>query len=307
VPVAASRLPPLADDLDLASLRVAIDRTVPVYERDGRAGIARAAHDLVRALESVDDPAARPFALTSRFRALRVREPVLVTSYYEPEIAVSARRADGYRYPIYRRPPDLTTPYRSRVEIDAGALDGRGLELAWTNDPLALFFVHVQGSARARFPDGRVRALRFAGTNGLPYRSLAAILIAHGLLPRDQASMFAVRRVFAGLSLSERFAYMAENPRYIFFSLADDGRGPVGSLGVELTPGRSIATDPDLVPPGTIGYLVTPTIRRFVVAQDTGAAIRGAHADLFAGAGAAAEQFAGREKERGTLYVLAPL
>jgi membrane-bound lytic murein transglycosylase A len=76
---------------------------------------------------------------------------------------------------------------------------------------------------------------------------------------------------------------------------------------VELTPMRSVATDPEVVPSGTIGYLVTPTIRRFVVAQDIGAAIRGAHADLFAGSGREAEQFAGRQKEMGTMYVLVPL
>jgi membrane-bound lytic murein transglycosylase A len=78
-------------------------------------------------------------------------------------------------------------------------------------------------------------------------------------------------------------------------------------MGVELTPMRSVATDPDLVPAGTIAYIATPTVRRFVVAQDTGGAIRGAHADLFAGSGEAAEQFAGRQKERGMMWVLAPL
>ena len=133
------------------------------------------------------------------------------------------------------------------------------------------------------------------------------MLIRRGLVAKDEASLFAIRRLFATLTHTERHTLMAENPRYVFFTMTDDSKGPVGTLGVELTPGRSVATDPDVVPAGAIGYLVTPTIRRFVVAQDTGAAIRGAHADLFAGSGDVAEQFAGRQKERGTLYVLVPL
>jgi membrane-bound lytic murein transglycosylase A len=297
------RLPPLDDDLDLASLRTVVERTLPTY----RNGAGAAARELLAALEQTRDPARRREVLAQRFRALRVRDPLLLTSYYEPEIAVSERRSDVYRYPIYRRPPDLTNPYLARVAIDAGALEGRGLELAWTDDALELFVLHVQGSGRGRFPDGRVAGIRFAGTNGLPYRSLASALIARGMVTRDEASLFAIRRVFAGLSETERATLMAENPRYVFFAMTDGSRGPVGSLGVELTPGRSIASDPDLIPAGAICYLVTPTVRRFVVAQDTGSAVRGAHADLFAGSGDDAEQFAGRQKEHGTLWVLAPL
>ncbi len=167
--------------------------------------------------------------------------------------------------------------------------------------------MHIQGSGRARFPDGHIAAIRFAGTNGLPYKSLGLALVRLGLLSKDEASMFAIRRLFATLSRTDQHTLMAENPRYVFFTMTDAAQGPIGSMGVELTPMRSVATDPDLIPAGTIGYVVTPTIRRFVVAQDTGGAIRGAHADLFAGTGHDAEQFAGRQKERGTMYVLVPL
>jgi membrane-bound lytic murein transglycosylase A len=293
--------------MDLESLRAAVERTLPAYERSGRAGAAEAARRLVTTLGATTNPDERRQALGTSFRVLRVRDPLLLTSYYEPEIAVSEQPGGPYRFPIYRRPPDLTNPYLSRVEIDSGALDGHGLELAWTDDLLELFSLHVQGSGRARFPDGHVAGLRFAGTNGRPYKSLAQALVRRGMLPKDEASMFAVRRLFAGLSLTDQRTLMAENPRYVFFTMTDASRGPTGSMGVELTPGRSVATDVDLLPAGTIGYVVTPTIRRFVVAQDTGAAIRGAHADLFAGSGHAAEQFAGRQKERGTFYVLVPL
>jgi membrane-bound lytic murein transglycosylase A len=301
------RLPAFVDDGDVGSLRLVVERTVPVLERSGRIGAARAAERLVGAVAGTADPVERARMLTRSFRVMRVRDPVLVTSYYEPEIAVSETADARYRYPLYRRPPDLTNPYRSRAEIDAGALDGLGLELAWTDDAFELFSLHVQGSGRARFPDGHVAAIRFAGTNGLPYKSLGAVLVRRGLLQKDEASLFGIRRVLATLSHTEQRALMAENPRYVFFTMTDGSQGPIGSMGVELTPMRSVATDPDLVPAGTIGYVVTPTVRRFVVAQDTGGAIRGAHADLFAGSGVEAEQFAGRQKELGTMYVLVPM
>src|SRR6185369_12421008 len=102
----------------------------------------------------------------------------------------------------------------------------------------------------------------------------------------------------------ERDALFATNERYTFFRLTEGG--PVGSFGVELTPGRSIATDPRLVPPGTVAYLATPTVRRFVVSQDTGGAISGAHADLFLGFGDEAGERAGRTRERGALYLILP-
>jgi membrane-bound lytic murein transglycosylase A len=307
IPVAVSGFPTFADDLDADSLRIAVERTVPALERSGRPDAARAAERLAAALAGTDDVEARRRLVARSFRVMRVRDPVLLTSYYEPEIAVSEIPDERYRYPIYRRPPDLTNPYLARADIDAGALAGRRLELAWADDPFELFSLHVQGSGRARFPDGHVAGIRFAGTNGLPYKSLANALIRRGLVEKDQASMFAIRRLFATLSPEDQRALMAENPRYVFFTMTDVLRGPVGTLGVELTPMRSVATDPAVVPLGSIGYVVTPTLSRFVVAQDTGGAIRGAHADLFAGAGHAAEQFAGRQKETGTLYVLVPL
>jgi len=305
--VPAGAVPPLADDLDVDSLHLAVERTMSFWEQSGRTGAARAARQLVATLEATPDPEARRRAIASTFRVMRVREPLLLTSYYEPEIRVSETSDEIYRHPLYRRPPDLTNPYYTRMEIDAGVLQGRGLELAWTDDAFELFSLHVQGSGRARFPDGHVAAVRFAGTNGQPYRSLGLALVQRGLLARDQASLFAIRRLFPTLSNTEQRTLMAENPRYVFFTMTDATKGPIGTMGVELTPMRSVATDPALLPAGTIGYVVTPTIRRFVVAQDTGGAIRGAHADLFAGSGHAAEQFAGRQKERGVMYVLVPL
>ena len=325
VPMRPASLPPLADDAELASLRQAIARTAPAWRKHGQAGAQGAAQRLLDVLAAGGD--ARE-ALADGFDVARVREPVLMTSYYEPEIAARARPDTTFRFPVYGRPSDLVdvdpaaldadcrcrktagrvdagrlAPYDARAAIDAGALAGRGLEIAWTDDPVALFLMQVQGSGRLRFAD-RVQPVGFAGTNGLPYRALGAILVAHGVLSRDHATVPGIRRALAALPEARQRALMAENPRYVFFRPTTGGA--VGSLGVELTAGRSIATDPTLVPPGSIAYLVTPRLRRFVVAQDAGAAITGPHVDLFAGSGPEAEEFAGSARERGVLYVFTP-
>jgi len=159
----------------------------------------------------------------------------------------------------------------------------------------------VQGSGRLRLADGRIVGVRYAGTNGRPYRSLAQTLVARGALPPGRATLPAIRAWLADHP-AETASVLAENERYTFFRLADGP--PVGSLGVALTPGRSIAADARLVPPGTVAYLRTPSFARFVVSQDSGTAIVGAHADVFLGAGADAEARAGRTSERGTLYLL---
>ena len=158
-------------------------------------------------------------------------------------------------------------------------------------------------SGQLLLPDGSRIAARYAGTNGRPYTSLGRALIAQGYL-ESGATWDRIREVMGPLSEPEREQLFATNARYTFFRLTQ-GRA-TGSYGTELVPERSVAVDPHLVPLGSIGYLVTPTTQRFVVAQDTGTAVRDAHADLFLGGGPEAEDRASRVKETGTLYVLQP-
>jgi len=326
-PVWGWRLPAFTDDQELDSLRTVVERTEPAYHRSNDQRRAAAARLLLDILASTPDPIERRAAIARAFRVMKVRKSLLMTAYYEPELPAVRARDATFRYPLYARPTDLVeadpgaldaacrcrritgrlegnriAAYPTRGEIDAGALDGRGLELAYTDDPISLFVLHVQGSGLLRFPDGTRIGARFAGTNGRPFRSLATILMQRGLLSRNHAGLADIRRVLEGLSEEEREALMANNQRYVFFKLANGG--PRGSLGVELTPGRSVATDPRLVPMGSLAYVVTPTARRFVVSQDTGAAIVGAHADLFMGAGEEAAEVAGHTKDTGTMYVL---
>ena len=329
VAVPASKLPPLQDDMDLASFREAVERTIPALDRAGDPAAAAAARQVLDVVEQTPDPVQRRTAIGRALRVVRVRDPLLLTAYFEPELEGSLGADGRFPHPLYGRPADLVDvdppvldpscqcrrtagrlengkirPYYSRAEIDGGALDGRGLEIAWAADPFALFVLHVQGSGRLRLPDGTIVGVGFAGSNGRPYSSLGKTLVSRGLLPLHQASLGNIRRYLAGVTLEERDALMATNERYTFFRLTDGG--PVGSLGVELTAGRSVATDPRLVPPGTIGYLVTPSVRRFVVSQDTGGAVNGAHADLFLGYGDEAGEVAGRTRDRGVLYLILP-
>lgn len=327
VAVSAHGLPALTDDLDLASLRAAIERTLPTWNAAQAADASR----LLEILASEPDPSARRAAVLRAFRVVRVRDPLLLTAYYEPELAGSLTPDQAYPHALYGRPPDLVDvepsaldptcdrcrrligrvddghlrPYHTRGEIDGGVLAGRGLEIGWVADEIALFFLHVQGSGRLRLADGRTIGVRYAGSNGRPYTSLGRALIARGVLTPGAASMWDIRRHLESLPEPERAALLALNERYTFFRPADEG-GATGSLNVELTPGRSIATDPRLVPLGALAYLATPATRRFVVSQDTGGAVVGAHADLFLGAGPEAEERAGRTRERGALYLLLP-
>ena len=329
VPVSARKLPALHDDLDLASFREAVERTIPAHERAGDAVAATTARRVLAILEETPDPAARRVAIGRTFRVVRVRDPLLLTAYFEPELDGSLAPDDRFRHALFGRPADLVDvdppvldptcqcrrtagrledgkvrPYYSRAEIDAGVLGGRGLEIAWAADPFALFVLHVQGSGRLRLADGSTVGVGYAGSNGRPYSSLGRTLVSRGLLPVGQASLADIRRYLESVPPEERDALLATNERYTFFRMTEGG--PVGSLGVELTPGRSVATDPRLVPPGAIGYLATPSARRFVVSQDTGGAVTGAHVDLFLGFGDEAGERAGRTRDRGVLYLLLP-
>jgi membrane-bound lytic murein transglycosylase A len=316
-----------ADDLGADSFRAAVEHTVPVWERRGDRGSVAAARALALGLASTHDPRLVDDLVRRHFRVRRVASSLLLTGYYEPELAARAARDATFRFPIYGRPVDLVrvrpdrfacpcptiegrvtggelVAYPSRGEIDAGALAGQDLEIAWANDALDLFLLQVQGSGRLRYADGRTTGVHFAGTNGRPYSSLGRVMIDRGLLAPGRAGIPQIRQAFARLSPAQQRVLMAANERFVFFALSD---GPIrGALSVPLTAGRSVAIDPQRVPLGSILYLETPSFRRFVVGQDTGAAIRGAHADLFVGHGERAGEVAGRLKETGALWLLEP-
>ncbi|MFP2905805.1 murein transglycosylase A [Pyxidicoccus sp. 3LFB2] len=267
---------------------------------------------------------------------------VLFTGYYEPSLDASLTRTDEYTVPIHGLPEDLievpleafaerfaaervfgrlegkrVVPYWTRNQIRGGSLNGRGLELAWAKDPVALFFTEVQGSGTLRLPDGSQRRIGYAASNGRPYRSIGSLLIQEGVIPKEQMSMQALRSWLAA-NPAQCGRVLDFNESYVFFRFL---AGPSeGSLGRPVTPGRSIATDARLFPKGGLAFIQTERpvkladgtvqwrpLTRFMLNQDTGGAIRGAgRVDVYWGPGPEAELSAGMMKQKGRLLFLVP-
>jgi membrane-bound lytic murein transglycosylase A len=301
----AAALPPL-----LKSCAVLRTGQTDSAARWARACAAAAALDPAR----LDAASARAF-LERHFRPHALGTGLL-TGYYEPELRGARRPGGEFRVPLHGLPPAGPLLQADRAAIEAGALAGRGLEIVYVDDPVDAFFLHIQGSGRVVLRDGGVLRLGFAGRNAHAYHAIGRSLIERGAIPREAMSMQAIRGWLAAAPPAEAAALMRENPAYIFFrpltGLAAH-EGPVGAQGVPLTPGRSLAVDRAFIPLGAPVFLAsrdpvdgTP-IRRVVLAQDTGTAIRGqARADLFWGWGADAATRAGLMREDAALFVLLP-
>ena len=263
----------------------------------------------------------------------------MVTGYYEPLLKGDRVRTERARFPLYGVPDDLITvdlasvypelkslrlrgrlvgnkvvPYPTRKEIEGPAGNGfRGRPIAWAEDPVDLFFLQIQGSGRIELPDGSYLRVGYADQNGHPYQSIGKLLVERGELKLEQASMQGIKEW--GAKNPERLPeLLASNPSFVFFRELPNGLpGPLGSLGVPLTGGRSIAVDPRFIPLGAPVFLATTQpnsslpLNRLVMAQDTGGAIRGGvRADFFWGYGNEAGELAGRMKQRGRMWVLLP-
>jgi membrane-bound lytic murein transglycosylase A len=263
-----------------------------------------------------DDRAARGF-FEENFRPLVVQAPGRFTGYFEPEMRGSRVPSRLFTVPIYRRPPDLADqPYFTRAEIEQGALKGKGLEIAWVQDPVALFEVQVQGSGRVNLAEGGVLSLSYDGSNNRPYTALANVLIEMGVLKKEDATWPNIRDWLKRNPQQAR-EVMRKNERYIFFK---DSKTPgaSGSEGVTLTAQRSLAVDLTFTPYGTPIWIdtmrpvarksgATEPYRRLTIAQDTGTAIQGpARGDVFFGGGPQAADWAGRMISEGRAIVLVP-
>lgn len=262
----------------------------------------------------------------------------LITGYYEAMLRGSRKRGGAYQTPLYRVPDDLLTidlasvypelknkrvrgrlvgkkvvPYSSRAEIAQGGFAGR--ELLWVEDPVEAFFLEVQGSGRVQLDNGETVRVTYADQNGHPYKAIGRWLVEQGELTPETASAQSIKAWIAA-NPSRRQELFNANPSFVFFReerLADPSAGPKGALNVPLTPGRSVAIDPTLLPLGAPIYLATTEsnsdvpLQRLMMGQDTGGAIRGAvRADFFFGFGNEAMENAGRMKQRGQLWVLMP-
>ena len=293
------------------------------------------------ALRGASDERALRDVLGREFQAFAAsdsgREEWLFTGYYEPELRGSRTRSGRYAVPVHGRPADLVAvelgqfreplrgeriagrvedgrlvPYATRAEILAGAIDGRAPVLAWVDDPVDLFFMQVQGSGVLALDDGSRLRLGYAGGNGRPYVAIGRVLVDRGAMPLEAVSMQSIRAWLAA-NPGEADAVMNANPSYVFFREIA-GEGPLGTEGVPLTPARSLAVDRLFVPMGVPVWLdaadpLDPAarLRRLMVAQDTGGAIRGVvRGDVYWGAGADAAERAGRMRSPGRWWVLVP-
>jgi membrane-bound lytic murein transglycosylase A len=272
--------------------------------------------DAANTVNAADDRAARAF-FEENFRPLVVQAPARFTGYFEPEMRGSRVPSRLFTVPVYRRPTDLSDqPYYTRAEIEQGVLKGKGLEIAWVQDPVALFEVQVQGSGRVHLAEGGVLSLAFDGSNNRPYTAIGSVLVEMGVMPKEAVTWPAIRDWLKRNPQQARDV-MRKNERYIFFKDTKSASAS-GAEGVPLTAQRSLAVDVTLTPFGTPIWIDTvrpvarkpgaaEPYRRLTIAQDSGAAIQGpARGDVFFGSSAQAADWAGRMVGEGRAIVLVP-
>lgn len=320
----------------LASFRESCPR---LTRRDDASGLTRPTdwqQACVAAAKWPDGQAQRFFA--QHFEAVKIADgKAFATGYYEPEIAGVRTRQPGYDVPVYAVPPDLVrakpgdatpnangtmplgrydengafVPYFDRGQIYDGALDGKGLEIAWAADRVEMFFLQIQGSGRLRAPDGSVVRIGYAGQNGLPYTGIGGVMRQRGLLgtlPGQYSGSMQGIMQYVREQPEAGNALMRENRSFVFFRELT-GDGPLGALGVPVRRESSVAADPAYVPLGAPVWLKMerPEASGLWVAQDTGGAIKGANRfDTFWGAGDDARTIAGGMSSRGEALLLLP-
>ncbi len=352
VPASFADLPGWADDR-VAEALPALRRSCDVFSRretsapvgpDGIGGTAGDWRELCDELPSATDDHTTRELVERHLLPVQVRnnevETGLFTGYYEPSLSGSREFSETYSVPLFRKPSDLLSidladfseryegsrisgrigdgtfkPYYERAEIDAGALEGRELELVWVDDAVDAFFLHIQGSGRVALAEGGEMRVGYGGQNGRPYYAIGRELVERGALTLEEVSLQSIRAWLAE-NPEEAAAVMATNPSFVFFRELE-GEGPLGTMGVALTPGRSLAIDRSLLPLGAPVWIdgSAPSadgngdqvLRRLMVAQDTGGAIKGpVRGDVFWGHGADAEAIAGHMKHEGRLWLLLP-
>lgn len=243
-------------------------------------------------------------------------EKPLFTGYFEPELSGSRTRTETYRYPLYRTPPEVKPggTWYTRAEIEKNrVLAERGLEIAWIDDPVDVFFLQIQGSGRISLPDGGKIRVGYGGRNGHEYRSVGQELVRRGIFEPHQVSAGVIRNwVRRNPQAGEDLLH--HNPSYIFFREVSEvpaDSGPLGAMNRSVTKLRSVAVDPAYTPLGAPVWVEkdgeTP-LRQLMIAQDTGSAIKGAQrADIFYGTGDEAGKQAGRIRDDGRMIVLLPI
>lgn len=263
------------------------------------------------------EPEARQF-FELFFRPVLIEDgnDALFTGYFEPELEGDLYRSSRYRYPVYKMPPEAlsSSPWLTRRDIlTSGVMDGRGLVIAWVDDPVELFFLQIQGSGRIRLPNGTFKRVGYRGSNGHNYRSIGRELVRRGVYQPHQVSAEVIKN-WVRRNPVEGQELLYHNPSYVFFREVNSvpaDRGPLGAMNRSITTMRSVAIDPSIVRLGSPVWLEKDgknPLRRLMIAQDTGSAIKGAQrADVFFGTGDKAGREAGKLRDPGRMMVLMPI
>lgn len=268
-------------------------------------------------------------------------KPGLFTGYYVPAIKGSYTQSKEFNVPLYETPKDLVTadlglffndlknrrivgrlannklvPYYTRAQINRGAIKDKARVLVWINSPIDRLFLEIQGSGVIELDDGKNIYIGYDAQNGAPYTAIAGVLIKKGVMTKHNASMQAIKH-YLEAHPKEMHPVINQNKSFVFFRKMSFGVA-LGSQGVSLTPGYSLAIDRQWIPMGAPLWLSTtrpdgknPDInkpmQRLMIAQDTGGAIRGkVRGDVFWGGGEKATVMAGHMKNAGHYWILLP-
>ena len=265
----------------------------------------------------------------------------LFTGYYMPLLKGSYTKTTKFNIPIYEVPTNLVTidlgsfyadlknrkivgrmdgnsivPFYNREQINKGAIKDTARVLLWINSPVDRLFLEIQGTGIVEFEDGKRIYIGYDAQNGAPYTPIAGVLIKKGIMTRHNASMQAIKR-YLEAHPEEMDKVINQNQSFVFFRKLNLDAA-LGSQGVALTPGYSLAIDREWIPMGAPLWLSTTrpdsknpdknkTMQRLMIAQDTGGAIRGkVRGDVFWGGGDNATLIAGHMKNEGHYWLLLP-
>ncbi len=319
------------DDLELAPLAAALNQEVailgkrsspPLVFPDRQVSPKDYAATTLAPLARLAQAGAKP-AFCAALKQLAwygmSAQPILMTAYHTPSLPGSLTRTERFKWPLYKRPPDANN--FSTAQILAGAFNGRNLEVVWLEDPYDALALHVEGGGNIKLDDGKMIHIGADGHNGMAYQNVSKLLAADGKMPggpppaTDKPGNPKARKYFTEHP-ADLNVYWGKNPHFVYFKLSPHGGG--GKLGA-LTPHRSIAIDPAIVPFGAVMFIRTqkPLVdaenkvigyqpyTRVVLAQDAGAGIKGpGRIDVYYGEDEYAQVAAQATSVKGDAFIL---
>lgn len=238
---------------------------------------------------------------------------ILFTGYFSPIIEVRAKPTAKFKYPIYGKPDCRICPVRS--DIYRGALAAQELEIAYSASLLDNFLMEVQGSGFVHYGDlNKIEYFAYSGKNNRDYTSIGRVLIDRGEVTAKDMSMQAIKDWCAQHTKAQVQELLENNESFVFFKRLDSS-DVLGSAGVPLVAGASVASDPKLIPEGTVILAEIPQVDGLgnwtgtyklkpMIALDKGGAIDGGHIDLYYGIGERAGLMAGFNKYFGRVWKL---